>query len=143
MDDPQQLALPQSATLGVATNHYSILPAVCTPVTFAATLCHIIAHSDLVVGANHDMILLSALFTPTALLPEDFALLQLYGAAFSMGEPVAKAVRAVRSKKGSEPVLADPAAASDVVMVAASALSAQVYPDSRWGEVLCVQYLRQ
>jgi hypothetical protein len=54
-----------------------------------------------------------------------------------MGEPVAKAVRAVRSKKGAEPVLADPAAASDVVMVAASALSAQVYPDSRWEQSWC------
>lgn len=67
----------------------------------------------------------------TALLPEDFALLQLYGASFSMGEPLAKAVRAVRSKKGAERLLEDAAAASDIVMVAASALSAQVYPDSR------------
>jgi hypothetical protein len=49
-----------------------------------------------------------------------------------MGEPLGKAVRAIRAKKGAEPVLEDPATASDVVMVAASALSAQVYPDSRW-----------
>jgi hypothetical protein len=50
-----------------------------------------------------------------------------------MGEALGKAVRAARSKKGADAALEDPVAASDVVMVAASALSAQVYPDSRWG----------
>uniref|UniRef100_A0A383VGR8 UDP-glucose:glycoprotein glucosyltransferase n=1 Tax=Tetradesmus obliquus TaxID=3088 RepID=A0A383VGR8_TETOB len=74
-----------------------------------------------------------------ALQPEDFALLQLYGASFSMGDALAKAVRAARAKKGADPVLADAAAASDVVMVAASALSAQVYPDSRFGSLAAKQ----
>eukprot|EP00882_Tetradesmus_deserticola_P014252 GHRQ01015150.1.p1 GENE.GHRQ01015150.1~~GHRQ01015150.1.p1 ORF type:complete len:663 (+),score=343.25 GHRQ01015150.1:862-2850(+) len=73
--------------------------------------------------------------TAPALVPEDFELLQLYGASFSMGEALGKTVRAVRSKKGAEVLLKDPAAASDVVMVAASALSAQVYPDSRFGSL--------
>jgi hypothetical protein len=100
-------------------DHCSHPPGCCyQPLLFCACCLHACVH-------------ICQLASPTALLPEDFALLQLYGAAFSMGEPAAKAVRAVRSKKGVEPVLADPAAASDVVMVAASALSAQVYPDSR------------
>jgi hypothetical protein len=81
----------------------------------------------------------SLLSPPTALQPQDFALLQLYGASFSMGELLGRTVRAARSKKGADAVLEDPAAASDVVMVAAAALSAQVYPDSRWGATSCKQ----
>lgn len=64
-------------------------------------------------------------------MAEDFELLQLYGSAFQLGEALGKAVKASRAKKGSEEVLSNVKYASDVVMVAASALAAQVYPDSR------------
>lgn len=65
-------------------------------------------------------------------MAEDFELLQLYGSAFQLGEALGKAVKASRAKKGSEEVLSNVKYASDVVMVAASALAAQVYPDSRY-----------
>eukprot|EP00878_Enallax_costatus_P030698 GHUV01033475.1.p1 GENE.GHUV01033475.1~~GHUV01033475.1.p1 ORF type:complete len:1023 (+),score=330.57 GHUV01033475.1:219-3287(+) len=67
-----------------------------------------------------------------ALVAEDFELLQLYAESFQPGGALAKVIKSGRSSKdkGSGPQLST-AASSDVVMVAASALASQVYPDSR------------
>ncbi len=73
-----------------------------------------------------------------ALAAEDFELLQLFGETFQAADNLAKVVKAARvAKKGEEvaEVLQSVRGASDVVMVAASALAAQVYPDSRCGAV--------
>jgi len=79
-----------------------------------------------------------------ALVAEDFMLLQLFADQFQPGEALAKVLKSARqkaartkakessqdgSKVANEPITAQ--AASDIVMVAASAFGAQVYPDSR------------
>jgi hypothetical protein len=79
-----------------------------------------------------------------ALVAEDFTLLQLYADQFQPGEALAKVLKSARQKesraaaKGSSQDGSKDAsrlmtvqAASDLVMVAASAFGAQVYPDSR------------
>lgn len=79
-----------------------------------------------------------------ALITEDFGLLQLYAESFQTGGALAtylKSYRAANKKKGksgadstADPPMS-PAKASTVVMVTASALAAQVYPDSRFGSL--------
>lgn len=80
------------------------------------------------------------------LMTEDFGLLQLYAESFQTGGALAtylKSYRAAAKRKakaeGDTAGTADPpmspATASTVVMVTASALAAQVYPDSRFGSL--------
>lgn len=80
-----------------------------------------------------------------ALITEDFGLLQLYAESFQTGGALAtylKSFRAASKKKAKakaegdkpEPVMT-PSNASTIVMVTASALAAQVYPDSRFGSL--------
>lgn len=78
-----------------------------------------------------------------ALIAEDFGLLQLYAESFQAGGTLAtflKGHRAASKKKAkadgdtAEPPMTA-AEASTVVMVTASALAAQVYPDSRFGSL--------
>lgn len=86
-----------------------------------------------------------------ALAAEDFALLQLYAEQFQLAELLGKATKTARAKAlkaagkvdaaaaggdgaaggADQDPLLDVRSASDVVMVTASALAAQVYPDSR------------
>ena len=78
-----------------------------------------------------------------ALIAEDFGLLQLYAESLQTGGALAtylKSYRAASKRKAkaegssAEPVMT-PGAASTVIMVTASALAAQVYPDSRFGSL--------
>lgn len=74
------------------------------------------------------------------LVAEDFELLQLYAENFQPGGALAQVIKAARAAKkdkesSSSKVQLTAAAGSDVVMVAASALAAQVYPDSRYDEL--------
>lgn len=91
---------------------------------------------------------------PPALIAEDFGLLQLFADTFQTGGALAtflKSHRASANKKtqqdggaSSATAAAAPmssAAASTAVMVADSALSAQVYPDSRFGSLQAKQIL--
>ncbi|KAF8062716.1 hypothetical protein HT031_004046 [Scenedesmus sp. PABB004] len=87
------------------------------------------------------------------LLPEDFALLQLYAESLQLGEALARVIKVARSAipkagggaaaksktPGQDAVLSGARGASDVVMVAAAALAAQVYPDSRFGSLAAKQ----
>jgi hypothetical protein len=76
---------------------------------------------------------------------DDFELMVLHGDSFATGSALARAVKAAQSRPGAADAnsgLSSARGASDVVMVAAAALSAQVYPDSRCGttqlRVVCV-----
>lgn len=80
------------------------------------------------------------------LITEDFGLLQLYAESFQTGGALAKYLKSYRaaSKRKSKTDAASSdtteasmsaASASTVVMVTASALAAQVYPDSRFGSL--------
>lgn len=78
-----------------------------------------------------------------ALIAEDFGLLQLYAESFQTGGTLAtflKSHRAASKKKAkadgdtAQPPMSA-AEASTVAMVTASALAAQVYPDSRFGSL--------
>lgn len=98
---------------------------VCTPAAAAATAT-------------------AAAAAAAALITEDFGLLQLYAESFQTGGALATYLKSYRAankkKKGdagnstADPPMS-PAKASTVVMVAASALAAQVYPDSRFGSL--------
>jgi hypothetical protein len=55
----------------------------------------------------------------------DFDLMQIYGSDFQPGAEIASAVKAEAGSLRAEEL-------NNVVMVAASAFGAQVYPDSRW-----------
>lgn len=80
------------------------------------------------------------------LTSEDFGLLQLYAESFQTGGALAtylKSYRAANKKKAksesagdvpAEPAMST-AQASTITMVTASALAAQVYPDSRFGSL--------
>lgn len=83
------------------------------------------------------------------LIPEDFGLLQLYADSFQTGGALAtflKTFRAANNKKAKADADAGNTAAaaeqrmtasnaSTIVMVTASALAAQVYPDSKFGSL--------
>jgi hypothetical protein len=79
------------------------------------------------------------------LIAEDFGLLQLYAESFQAGGGLAtylKSYRSATKKKAkeaggsaTESETMSAANASTVVMVTASALAAQVYPDSKFGSL--------
>lgn len=80
------------------------------------------------------------------LTSEDFGLLQLYAESFQTGGALAtylKSYRAANKKKAKSESAADAPAepamstaqASTITMITASALAAQVYPDSRFGSL--------
>jgi hypothetical protein len=80
------------------------------------------------------------------LITEDFGLLQLYAESFQTGGAMATYLKSYRAankhKTKTDAASTDTAeatmsaaSASTVVMVTASALAAQVYPDSRFGSL--------
>eukprot|EP00879_Flechtneria_rotunda_P024541 GHRR01026020.1.p1 GENE.GHRR01026020.1~~GHRR01026020.1.p1 ORF type:complete len:588 (+),score=241.16 GHRR01026020.1:107-1870(+) len=85
--------------------------------------------------------------TSPGLVAEDFQLLQLYAMSFQRADVLAQFIKAARLKANSKKAKADSnntsgsevldsvKACSDVVMVTASALAAQLYPDSRFGSL--------